>query len=520
MPATTALPGVARPPALFWITAAALSLLATTLFHLAPMVPYRLPFDEPIKVDFVLHGTQNFQHPILMLDIVRFANLFVGARDAEAVARLGRLIASLSGGLFVFSAIALARRAMGDAAALGAGVLTAVAPLTLVHAQLFKEDIFVAPWLLFGVLALDGLIRKQGVRQAVLFGIAAGLAAAAKYVGLVLLPLAALPPLGAETGLSRYYKLVGLAALVAVATFCAVNLPLFTNPQTFIGGVRSEVDHALTGHLIVLSAWDSKFVFTWTANLWPGLTAPLALAGLAGMGLVAATWLASPTVLRRLLIFAAAWYLMHELSPMKPYPEGARHMTVMAGVFAVFAAYAAEWLAAKAAPDARTAIVTAIVAAIAIVPARASYRIADSAFDDTQIAVKAIVAGLPQPSVWAKPTTSNPSREVTSASLLETPGFLVVNDLFAEQYLRAATLRGQTPAMRKRSAAYAILMSRPALLVSSSAGRFAYRNVPYRVIALGGDPQLLAVAAEQAPPGPDITLRFIPEANDGGVSGD
>ena len=84
----------------------------------------------------------------------------------------------------------------------------------------------------------------------------------------------------------------------------------------------------------MLCGWQSNFLFTWTANFWPGLRAPLALAGLAGALLVATQWRASPPVLRRLLIFAAVWYLQHELPPMKPYPEGARHMTVMAAVFA------------------------------------------------------------------------------------------------------------------------------------------------------------------------------------------
>src|SRR4029079_12025407 len=94
-------------------------------------VPYGIPFDEPIKVDSVLTGTQNFQHPILMLDVVRFANLFVGASDQDSGAWLGRLIAACAGGLFVFSAIALARRAMGDIASLGGGVVTVWAARTL-----------------------------------------------------------------------------------------------------------------------------------------------------------------------------------------------------------------------------------------------------------------------------------------------------------------------------------------------------------------------------------------------------
>ncbi|MGB6967709.1 MAG: hypothetical protein WBD76_00410, partial [Methyloceanibacter sp.] len=141
----------------FWAAAILLAASAAVLFHLAPSLPLGVAFDEPLKVGFVREGGQNFQHPILMLQAVRLAAFLTGVTDEASVFALGRLAASVSGGLLVFSAIALARRATGGLAALGAGLLTAVAPLTVLHAQLFKEDIFVAPWLILGVLALDRL---------------------------------------------------------------------------------------------------------------------------------------------------------------------------------------------------------------------------------------------------------------------------------------------------------------------------------------------------------------------------
>ena len=147
---------------MFWTAAAILSLTAVAVFHLAPQVPLGIAWDEPTKVQDVLKNTQSFRHPILMLQFVRFANLFVGTSDPVGVLRLGRIAAAASGGLLVFATIALSRRAVSNSAALGAGVLTAVAPLTVLHAQLFKEDIFVAPWLIFGVLALDHLREVPG----------------------------------------------------------------------------------------------------------------------------------------------------------------------------------------------------------------------------------------------------------------------------------------------------------------------------------------------------------------------
>jgi hypothetical protein len=70
---TIARPSEATPS--FWIAAVLLGIAAATAFHLAPSLPFNVAFDEPLKVGFVLKGEQNFQHPLLMLQIVRLAAL-------------------------------------------------------------------------------------------------------------------------------------------------------------------------------------------------------------------------------------------------------------------------------------------------------------------------------------------------------------------------------------------------------------------------------------------------------------
>ena len=282
---------IARPAdatASFWISAVLLGIAAAAAYHLAPSLPFGVAFDEKLR--------KNFQHPLLMLQIVRAAVLATGAVGKRASSNSGASPPRSPAALFVFSACALARCAMGDVAALGAGLLTAVAPLTVPHAQLFKEDIFLAPWLILGLYALDRLIETPTWRRTVLFGLAAGLAVSSKYIGFVLLALSLLPPLWVDTDIRRYYRMVALSAVVAALVFCIIDYPLFKNPLIFAGGVKSEVDHSLSGHLIVLYGGQSNFLFTWTANLWPGLRAPLALAGLAGALLVAVRWRASQAV--------------------------------------------------------------------------------------------------------------------------------------------------------------------------------------------------------------------------------
>jgi hypothetical protein len=122
---------------------------------------------------------------------------------------------------------------------------------------------------------------------------------------------------------------------------------------------------------------------------------------------------------------------------MKPYPEGARHMTVMAAMFAIFAAYAAEWAADRLPARFHASVVAAMIATIAIVPAVKSYRLVQSAHDDTQIVAHRIIASLTGPSVWAMPSTSGPPFELNQPieTIVQTPGFVVLNERFAEQHI-------------------------------------------------------------------------------------
>src|SRR5262245_42118401 len=171
------------------------ALIAAFLFHLIPDMPLGTTPDESKKVIFVLKSFQDFSHPILLLQVVRIVNFFADYRDLDNVMALGRMVAAIFGGLFVFSTMLLASRFMSTAAALCAGILVAAAPLTTVHAQNFKEDIILAPMMLLSFLSLLSLYENRTLRSALIFGVFAGLAASAKYVGMVVIPLAFMLPL-------------------------------------------------------------------------------------------------------------------------------------------------------------------------------------------------------------------------------------------------------------------------------------------------------------------------------------
>jgi hypothetical protein len=72
--------------------------------------------------------------------------------------------------------------------------------------------------------------------------------------------------------------------------------------------------------------------------------------------------------------------------------------------------------------------------------------------------------------------------------------------------------------MRGRALAYEALMKRPALRITSKAGDFAFRNVPHRITALGGDPHELEAAAQRFASIPDIQLELVPGQTAAGQS--
>jgi hypothetical protein len=199
---------------------------------------------------------------------------------------------------------------------------------------------------------------------------------------------------------------------------------------------------------------------------------------------------------------------------MKPFPEGARHMVVMSAVFAIMAMYAIERLADATMPH-RRAFAAAATFALAAGPAWASFELARSAANDTHLVVERVVAALGEPTAWARTIAlrrqtlwldlSQPIEIIENAAQ-----FAVINELFAREYVRSTTLGGQPEDVRKIAAGYAALLERPGVTIASTAGSYAYRNTPYRIVVLQGSPTRLAAAVASIGPMPDIEFRLLP----------
>jgi 4-amino-4-deoxy-L-arabinose transferase-like glycosyltransferase len=96
-----------------------------------------------------------------------------------------------------------------------------------VHARYFKEDIFVAPFVVLALAALIGVLRSPTLGRTITLGAIIGLAAGSKYVGsLLLLPYALIVMISSGCNNERIRARLtraGIAALTAGCVFVIIE---------------------------------------------------------------------------------------------------------------------------------------------------------------------------------------------------------------------------------------------------------------------------------------------------------
>jgi hypothetical protein len=226
---------------------------AMVLFTEHSSSPFYYHQDEPGKVLQVIHKRKNFHHPLLMLTtagLSRKAFLHGGAEDdPQRVVEMARTVmagfAAASASLLAL----LATRLYGLWAGLAVGLLTVTHPLLYELAHYFKED----PAFLFGIvacaLAAHHYSAHRSARSLVLLGVAAGVAAAGKYVGTAFVPVAAV--LGASLGggnAPERWRRAGKVVGAALLTWLALNYRAVRSPVRFVHGLGEETGKALLGN--------------------------------------------------------------------------------------------------------------------------------------------------------------------------------------------------------------------------------------------------------------------------------
>lgn len=472
--------------------------------------------DEPAKVRAVLQGPGADFHPILMIQLARLANAFLQWTDPQSVVQLGRAFAALFGGALIVGTYLLARTVLPGSASAAVAAATLATPLISVHARYFKEDIFVAPFVILALCALIGLLQRPTLWRIFALGAVIGLAGASKYVGGLLLIIYApvvIIAFGARERLSMRLVAACLVILIAAATFVAVDLPAIFTGYQFRSNAHLEYVHAVEGHGdITLPITLTLGLFHLRESLWPGLGQILTVLSLLGL---AAPYVALPErrgPLAVIIGFAVLWYFAHEISPLKPYPDFARYMVPLAPMLLILgAAFIHEWIE-RISAGAGAKFAAAALLCAALPGAWSSLQINARASDDPRWLLPKIVAIAPGPvAVDSYATYSQVpflAGRATGLSAATTP-IVVTSNFNYERYERYGTLDQQSGRTRATAKLFAKMLELPHLDVSNGQPAFGFFNPTIVVVALNGQSQQLAPIARMiAAADPKLRVRW------------
>jgi len=198
--------------------------------------------------------------------------------DPTAFVLTGRWIALLFGVGTVSVTFALGKRIGGIGVAVIAAFILAVNTFHISRSQMIEVDIPLAFFVTLVLWRALVFMDTPGRKQAVLMGVALGLATSAKYTGAFLIFPVVLAVLMARPLRWRELVWTGGAALVV---FSITSPFVFLDFRTFWDHLLSERQHMEMGHFGITT--DSTFTFYLLALGQRILGWPLAICGLAGM---------------------------------------------------------------------------------------------------------------------------------------------------------------------------------------------------------------------------------------------
>ncbi len=199
--------------------------------------------DEGGKIEQVLTGEWNFNHPMLLLRVAKIAVDASGIpRDPQSVVEMGRAVSATFTSLAVVAFSLFAFQWRGWLAALAAGGSLMFSHQLFELSHYMKEDTALLFGLSLALLALGLFEAKPSLANACAMGAACALAISGKYIGAVVLLATGPTLLKAERKYCRVAFFLGLAAVLVI-----VNWPLISDFHTFQSSFARETTFVVEG---------------------------------------------------------------------------------------------------------------------------------------------------------------------------------------------------------------------------------------------------------------------------------
>lgn len=227
-----------------WVIALVFAVLALGLFTRHHDFPSFYHPDEPSKARQLIEGEYNFNHPLLLLQTTKIVLAIQQVpMTQQAVTEAGRIASAILAAVAVGCVVLIAVAVGGTWAGLVAGALALTNHQLYELAHYMKEDPALACGIAVFFLAAIRAWQSRKLGYFILLGVGAALAISGKYIGALVLPVAALVlwRSGGWRGTVAF-----LAAFLVVAL--VINFPMLSSFSSLTGNVSREMDYAVHGH--------------------------------------------------------------------------------------------------------------------------------------------------------------------------------------------------------------------------------------------------------------------------------
>jgi hypothetical protein len=288
-------------------------------------------------------------------------------RDPTCFLLISRGLVVAFGVATVVVAYRLARRLVGERGGLAAALLLSLTYLHVRQSHFGTTDVPAAFFVAWAMLRVVRAANEPTLRNYAWAGVVAGLAAATKYVGV----LVAVPMLVAHAATVRRAR-APLRAILAdrrilcfaaaiVAVFLAASPSVLARPALFLADVHAAADQLAAGHHVAVArGWWHHVSFT----LLHGLGWPLLGCSLAGLIVLVAL---RPGAGAAFAAFPLAYYLLMGSARSVFVRYAVPLAPLLCVAAAAFIVTAADLLAQRLRPAGRAAV-TAALAAAAVLP--------------------------------------------------------------------------------------------------------------------------------------------------------
>ena len=454
--------------------------------------------DEPKKVEFILNNTQDWHHPILILQSVRLVNVPLGLHTRWQLAILSRIVMAMYGTLIALMMYKIARQRLPMLYALGVGALTAVTPSIVIHSHYLKEDIAFTFGSLFTILCFFRFIQHvthantQEIpwRQLLWLGLAIGITVSAKYKsGILLFALALVPIYIPHLRSLTFYKNLAISLIAGFIVFLLINFPILLRFSEFYGGFTHSLEHAVTGHSGVnVYPLEQLFTFHLRNSILPSLTVLPTLFALGFILYGLFRWRKIDWRDKFLLIFILLFYGILESSPLKPFPGYIRYIMPILPILSYAAIHGLRLLLVVL-PQTTRLIAGCVLAILLIgIPLQESVRLVANINQDTRGSqLEAVLETQPEP-IQYELYAHGQRVHVKSLAELDINTVdactLVASSFMYDRYFFAEGLAGQDDSVVERAEIYTDIFSRPYTEIKPAYKSFAFSNPTLRVIHL------------------------------------